>query len=83
MNNYRINFRNVQMGNVPDVDFVEAPDPNNALQEFVNRRRSEKWSYRDIFERSIFMIIQEESNKKFSMDNYNRFTKSFSPISLS
>ncbi len=71
MTSYRIVYRDVMNSNKPDVEFVTASNQNIALKQFVKNRRRENWSNLDIFQKSLFMIIHDARNEKFTVEDFD------------
>ncbi|HKJ67581.1 MAG TPA: hypothetical protein VKA68_06455 [bacterium] len=71
MTNYRIVYRDVMNYNRPDVEFIIANNQDHALEKFVKNRRGENWSNPDIFQRSLFMIIQDDREEKFTIEDFD------------
>jgi len=53
------------------MEIVTASNQNIALEEFVKNRREENWSNLDIFQKSLFMIIHDEREEKFTIDDFD------------
>ena len=71
MTSYRIVYRDVINGNKPDVEFISAIDKDVAFKQFVQNRRKENWSNLDIYQKSLFMIIQDDRKEKFTVEDFD------------
>ncbi len=78
MTSYRVVYRDVINGNKPDVEFITARDQNNAFKQFVQNRRKENWSNLDIYQKSLFMVIQDDRQEKYTIEDFeSRYGWSF------
>lgn len=71
MANYRIVFRDVINGNKPDVEFITASNQDAAFKQFVQNRRKDNWTNLDIYQKSLFMIIRDDRQEKFTVEDFD------------
>lgn len=75
MNRYRCIYYDSKNNKSAVEEEIRAGAAQEAFQQFIQNRRSENWSFADIFRRSNLKIIPAGSNERYIIDSYGEVVR--------